>query len=62
MVSVLGSCAEGCGFHHGWVKPKTLKLVFASSPLREDWLVKSQGKVACLSCGLLLSRASTLKR
>jgi hypothetical protein len=33
MVSVLASSAVDRGFKPGWVKPKTIKLVFVASPL-----------------------------
>jgi hypothetical protein len=30
---MLASCAVDRGFEPGWVKPKTIKLVFVASPL-----------------------------
>ena len=46
MVSVLASSAIDCGSNPGWVKLKTIKLVFVSPPLSTVSRRKSKDRLA----------------
>jgi hypothetical protein len=58
MVSVLASSAVHLGFEPGWVKPKTIRLVFVAAPLN----MQERAKTGWLEIRIMCLEWSDIRR